>query len=185
MNGYLSLCVSLGADWYSVSHPLTAGIASSPPAILSLIHTYIYIFFIDVWYLCSNSWLQPHRGEQRFHLSKRGTVCWGFGLGSPTEVVSSDQTHQNDTIPPRLGLTGLPGQKTQSMSQDNCFQLATACCMHWVIFLKKNVISITALRWCWRSSRNKCGRGVWRRIQEKIIVSEAYLSWQSKPTKEP
>lgn len=136
----MSLCVSLGADWYSVSHPLTAGIASSPPAILLLIHTHIYIFFfIDVWYLCSNSWLQPHRGEQRFHLSKRGTVCWGFGLGSPAQVVSSDQTHQNDTIPPRLGLTGLPGQKTQSMSQDNSFQLATACCTHWVIFFLKKL----------------------------------------------
>lgn len=45
VNGYLSLCVSLGADWYSVSHPLTAGIASSPPAILSLIHTYIYFSY--------------------------------------------------------------------------------------------------------------------------------------------
>lgn len=184
MNGYLSLCVSLGADWYCLSPSDSWDSFQSPCNPVINTHTYIYIFFIDVWYLCSNSWLQPHGGEQRFHLSKGGTVCWGFGLGSPTQVVSSDQTHQNDTIPPRLGLTGLPGQKTQSMSQDNCFQLTTACCMHWVIFLIKK-ISVTALRWCWRSSRNECGRGVWRRIQEKIIVSEAYLLSQSKPTKDP
>lgn len=67
--------------------------------------------FTDVWHLRGNSWLQSPDGEQRVHLFEGGTVCWGLGLCSPTEMVSPHQTHQNHAVPPRLGVACLPGQE--------------------------------------------------------------------------
>lgn len=123
----------------------------------------------DVWHLRSNGGLHADSRQQRLHLSKGGSVCWSSGFCSSSEVVSSYQAHKNNPVPPRLGLTCLPGQKTQGMKLP-----ASACCKRFHLFLTKFVFA--AFCRLGRSSWDQHRGGLRGGVQEEVIVREAPFS---------